>query len=128
MKTRAYESQRKRKWNPLRMPARLTRSDLVRAFSGPSITKEETKSIVNRYMGDSPVVPAWSYASVRGVFGIKAARIWARKLRHRRPGVYRDAESGRWLHPAVQTAYDFGKTPDTLNLVDVFKASGSKTT
>lgn len=93
---------------------RLNRADLIKAFSGPLLTRQETMEIVNRYMGASPVPPAWSYASVRGVFGKHVARLWAKRLRHRPAGVYRDAETGRVLHPVTQTAYDFGTTPEAM--------------
>lgn len=90
---------------------RLNRADIVRAFSAPDLTRSETMSAVKRYMGDSLVPPAWSHASVRGVFGNRLARLWARRLRSRPAGTYRDAQTGRWVHPVVQTAYDFGTTP-----------------
>lgn len=96
------------------MIKRLTRGDLVRAFSDPSFSRKQTMEIVTRYMGNSTVPPAWSYAGVLGTFGKKVARLWAKKLRHRSAGVYRDQESGRWLHPIVQTVYDFGTTPEKL--------------
>lgn len=106
------------------MPERLTRADLVKAFSGPAIPRQQTMEIVAQYMGNSPVPPAWSYAGVRGTFGKKAARMWAKKLRHRMPGVYRDPKSGRWLHPVVQSVYDFGTTPEKLrSMADMLKAA-----
>lgn len=93
---------------------RLERADIVAAFSGPHLTRRETMELVQRYMGSAPVPPAWTLASVRGVFGQRVARRWARHLRHRPAGVYRDPDSGRWLHPVVQTAYDFGVSPENL--------------
>ncbi len=89
---------------------RLNRADIVQAFSAPDLTRSETMCAVKRYMGDSPVPPAWNHASVRGVFGTRLARLWARHMRSRAAGIYRDAETGRWLHPVVQTTYDFGTT------------------
>jgi len=91
----------------------ITRAAVVRAFSGPGRSRAEVRSIVTRYIGDSPVPPLWSLASVRGTFGVRVARAWARHLRHLRSATYR-GENGRWLTPVVQTAYDFGTTPEAL--------------
>ncbi len=74
---------------------RLTRADLIKAFSVPQLAHQETMGIVNRYMGTSPVPPAWLYSSVQRVFGKRVARLWAKRLRHRPAGVYRDADTGR---------------------------------
>ena len=111
MKNPAFENGKPRKWKRMPMLCRLTLTDVRKAFTVASISTSERDAIVAKYMGNSPVPPSWSYVSVRGTFGKKVARIWARKLRHRPAGVYRDSESGRWLHPAVQTTYDFGITP-----------------
>lgn len=92
----------------------LNRADVVKAFASPAMTRREVMDIVKRYMGNSPVPPSWTYASVRGTFGKRVARHWARHLRHRPPGSYRDAQTGIVLHSFVQTAYDFGTTPDKL--------------
>jgi hypothetical protein len=78
------------------------------------MTRRETMDVVSRYMGTSPVPPAWTYAGVLGTFGKRIARLWARHLRHRLPGVYRDPQTRRYLHPVVQTVYDFGLTPEQL--------------
>lgn len=114
----------------LRQFKRLNRADIVKAFSSPALTRRETMDVVARYMGSSPVPPSWSYASVRGILGKRAAREWARHLRHRPAGVYRDAATGRLLHPSVQTAYDFGTTPEKVAALndDTAFASGEART
>jgi len=82
---------------------RVTRRALFRAFSSPARTHQQVKSLVDKYMADG-AVPHWSAAGVRGVFGRRIEREWARHLRHRpaTPGLH------------VQTAYDFGTTPEAL--------------
>lgn len=92
----------------------VTRAALVRTFASPGRSRSETTAIVSRYMGNNPVPPAWSLASVRGVFGNAIARAWAKKIRHLRLATFRDPETMRWLTPVVQTAYDFGTTPEAL--------------
>jgi hypothetical protein len=94
---------------------KVTRAALIRAFSSPARSRTEVGEIVARYMGDSPVPPSWSIASVRGVFGRRIAREWARHIRHLQAASHR-GENGRWLHPLVQTAYDFGRTPEALRV------------
>lgn len=111
MKNSGYEACRARKWKrKLRTtPNHLTVADIRKAFSVRTITPEDRNKIVMRYMGDSPVPPAWTYAGVRGTFGNKIARVWARKLRHRPSGIYRD-HSGRWVHFVTQSIHDFEKS------------------
>lgn len=91
----------------------VTRARLIRALSTPGRSRKDVLEVVTRYMGDSPVPPAWSLASIRGVFGRRVAREWARHLRHLSPGAYRGKDR-RWLHPVAQTAYDFGSTPEAM--------------
>jgi hypothetical protein len=98
---------------------RLNRADIVRAFAAPHLTRQQTLEIVKQYMSDSPVPPAWSQPGVRGVFGKGVARMWARHLRHRPTGCYRDSQSGRWLHPAIQTAFDLGTSPEAMKMAGV---------
>lgn len=107
MKNPLYEARRNSKWVPGKMIIRLSRAALVKAFSAPGISRQQTMDIVTRYMGDSPIPPVWGYAGVRGTFGKRAARMWAKKLRHRESGVYRDHKSGRWIHPVIQSIHDF---------------------
>lgn len=92
----------------------VTRAALVRAFTSPGRSRSQTNAIVARYIGNNPVPPVWSLASVRGVFGTAVARSWAKKIRHLRLATYRDPETTRWLIPVVQTAYDFGTSPEAL--------------
>lgn len=91
----------------------VTRARLIRALSTPDRSRKDDLEIIARYMGDSPVPPVWSLASIRGVFGHRVAREWAKHIRHLSPAAYRSKER-RWLHPVVQTAYDFGTTPEAM--------------
>lgn len=87
-------------------PPRVSRRTLLRVFAAPGRTNDEVKRAVARYMNfrDDGAIPHWSAVSVRGVFGKRIARKWARYLRHRpaTPGLF------------VQTAYDLGTTPEAL--------------
>lgn len=80
----------------------LTRADVIKAFSGHEFSRQQTMELVAKYMGESDRPPNWSYVGVRGMLGKRAARRWARYLRHR--------HSGSNIH--VQTVYDFGVTPE----------------
>lgn len=91
----------------------VTRARLIRALSAPGRSRKAVLEIVARYMGDSPVPPAWTLAGIRGVFGSRVAHEWARHIRHLSPAAYRSKDR-RWLHPVVQTAYDFGTTPEAM--------------
>jgi hypothetical protein len=90
----------------------VTRKALVRAFTSHGRSHKEVMDLVAQYMGDSPVPPCWSLASVQGTFGKLIARRWARYIRGLRPASYKHA--GRWLFSQVQTSYDFGMSPDEL--------------
>lgn len=92
----------------------VTKKTLFRAFGTPERSRQEVKVIVDRYVGDSPVPPTWGRRGVRGTFGRKIERLWARHIRGLRQATYRDKDSGRFLTPVVQSAYDFGTTPEKL--------------
>jgi len=111
---------RAKPWRPSSVAPQVTRRKLIRAFSTPDRTRAEVLSLLTEYMGNSPVPPAWGRLGVRGIFGRKVERLWARHIHGLRPAAYRDPESGRWLHPVTQTAYDFGSTPEELR-----KAAGA---
>lgn len=83
---------------------RLTRADVIKAFSTPKLTHAKTMEIVAQYMGDQNVPPTWSPVGVRGTLGTRIARLWSRRLRRRHSGsnVY------------VQTSYDFGLSPKEM--------------
>ena len=84
-----------------------SRNQVESVFSNGRLSKEELKAIVDKYMGDSPVPPRWTASGVKGEFGRKIFRLWSRKLKNRHHAAYRSEESGRWLHPAVQSIHDF---------------------
>lgn len=89
----------------------VSRALLIRAFTSPERTRQETMDIVARYMGSSPVPPSWGLEGVRGTFGKRVARAWARKVRHLTSAHYRDPGSGRVQFWVTQTAFDLGLTP-----------------
>lgn len=97
----------------------VTRAALISAFSSHKRSRRETAEIVRKYMGDNPVPPAWSLASVRGTFGPDIARAWAKKIRHLNSASFRDPSTGHWLTPVAQTAYDFGATPQAQSATPV---------
>lgn len=113
MKNEHFEARRRRKWKPITArPVTVSRAILIRAFSTPDRTRAEVVAVVNQYVGSSPVPPSWGRLGVRGTFGRKIERLWARHIRGLRLATYREA--GRYLTPVVQTAYDFGTTPEEL--------------
>lgn len=93
----------------------VTRMALIRAFTSPARTRRQTMEIVACYMGNSPVPPLWGLVGVRGTFGARIARAWARKIRHLEPARYRDDKTSCYLTPVVQTAYDLGRTAEELD-------------
>lgn len=107
MKNHSYETRRHAVWR-FRPSHTVTvsRSALVKAFSTPDRRRQAVLKVVAQYMGNSPVPPSWSLASVRGTFGKKIARLWARHIRGMRTAGYRGA-NGRWHHPVIQTSHDF---------------------
>lgn len=113
MKNGNFEARRHRNWKPIKTrPVIVTRAMLIRALAAPERTRCEVMSIVSKYVGNSPVPPAWSRIGVRGTFGRKVERLWSRHIKDLRVATYREA--GRNLTPVVQTAYDFGSTPEEL--------------
>lgn len=115
MKNAHFEARRHHKWKPITARATtVTRAILVRAFSTPDRCRRDVVAIVAQYMGDSPVPPCWGRLGIRGTFGRDIERLWSRHIRGLHAASYRDRESGRFLTPVVQTAYDFGTTPEAL--------------
>ena len=51
------------------IPGQVTRADLIKAFSFPGVPRSRTLELVKQYMGDAPLPPVWSKASVQGTFG-----------------------------------------------------------
>ena len=97
-----------------------SRRALLRAFSAPGRARAEVHDVVTRFMGDSPVPPAWTLVGVRGVFGRRIAREWARHLRHRVSGFEPGVRGRQWR---VQTVYDFGVEPGEV-CSQTFEPSG----
>jgi len=113
MKNKHFETKRRRKWKPITArPLTVTRAILMRAFSTPDRHRTEVAAVVSQYVGSSPVPPSWGRLGVRGTFGRKIERLWSRYIKGLRLATYREA--GRYLTPVVQTAYDFGTTPEEL--------------
>lgn len=113
MRNEHFEARRRRKWKPITTrPVTVTRAILIRAFSTPDRPRTEVATIVSQYLGSSPVPPSWGRPGIRGIFGRKIERLWSRHIKGLRLATYREA--GRYLTPVVQTAYDFGTTPEEL--------------
>lgn len=88
------------------MKPTITRKHLIKAFSQPDISRAEVKIIVDKYIGDSKVPPAWSAGGIRGTFGQRIYRLWARHLKNLRPA-YTKSPTGRSIFPTVQSIHDF---------------------
>lgn len=124
MKNEHFEARRHRKWKPITArPVTVTRAILIRAFSTPDRPRAEVAAVVNQYVGGSPVPPSWGRLGVRGTFGRKIERLWSRHIKGLRLATYREA--GRNLTPVVQTAYDFGTTPEELQKSAAAREPGS---
>lgn len=123
MRNEHFEARRRRKWKPITArPVTVTRAILNRAFSTPDRPRTEVAAIVSKYIGSSPVPPSWGRLGVRGTFGRKIERLWSRHIKGLRLATYREA--GRYLTPVVQTAYDFGTTPEELQKSAEARESG----
>lgn len=85
----------------------VTRRALIKAFSSPARTRQQTMEIVARYMGDAPVPPAWSRGGVQANFGKAIARAWARKIRHLGMASHAATPGGRRVFSVVQSIHDF---------------------
>lgn len=84
----------------------VTRRALIKAFSSPARTRQQTMEIVGRYMGDAPVPPAWSRGGVQENFGKAIARAWARKIRHLGMASHAATPGGCRVFTVVQSIHD----------------------
>lgn len=115
MKNRTYELRKNRPWMFHRShKPTVSRAALIRAFSTPDRSHHEVLDIVARYIGDNIVPPSWGMLGVRGIFGKQIAKLWARRIKPMKVAAYKDEQSGRWLTPVVQTAYELGTTPEAM--------------
>lgn len=102
-----------------------SRRQVERILSKARLSAIDLKEIVDKYMGDSPVPPRWTPASVKGVFGVRIYRLWSRKIKNRRHVSYRSKDTGRWLTPVVQTWHDVGA--DTIALMNrMYEKNGAE--
>ncbi|MEM5405862.1 hypothetical protein [Paraburkholderia unamae] len=121
MKVAAYEARRAHRVEKrARTEVVITRKAVIHAFSAPGISRQAAMAIVRKYMGSSPVPPAWGQLGVRGTFDGKIERRWSRFIRRLRPAGYADTQ-GRWVQPFVQTAHDFGIAPEQRGAAPIVK-------
>lgn len=84
----------------------ITERAVRRAFAHVFRDQASLEKAITDFMGGYPVPPLWSMAGVRASFGRRAARVWAKHLRHLGAAHY--PSNGRNLVPVVQHLADFG--------------------